>query len=169
MAKKPGSFKTACPPARNHIQLLGLTTRIFFHYVNSQQGPMVFLLSWKANSRDDSSPEKAGLIMAYLGFGKKTSTLTLNLVVILFLFMIYTYLSLRRVSCQNMLERIRAKSGEKKCLARKSRKREEDDDYKKEIAPRQTPKRSSKKRQSHPILNSIRLGKNLPILLYQEP
>jgi hypothetical protein len=68
-----------------------------------------------------------------------------------------------------MLERIRAKSGEKKCLARKSRKREEDDDYKKEIAPHQTPKRSSKKRQSHPILNSIRLGKNLPILLYQEP
>jgi hypothetical protein len=43
----------------------------FFHYFNPQQGPMVFLLSWKANSRDDSSPEKAGLIMAYLGFGKK--------------------------------------------------------------------------------------------------
>jgi hypothetical protein len=54
-----------------------------------------------------------------------------------------------------MLGLIKAKSGEKNCLARKSRKREDNDDFIKEIAPRWTPKRSSKKRQSQPILNSM--------------
>ncbi len=67
----------------------------------------------------------------------------------------------RRVFCQNMLELIKAKSGEKNCPAKKNRKREESDDFIKEINPRQTPKRSkrsSKKRQSQPILNSLRLS-----------
>jgi len=54
-----------------------------------------------------------------------------------------------------MLGLIKAKSGEKNCPARKSRKREDNADFTKEIAPRRTPKRSSKKRQSQPILNSI--------------
>jgi len=57
-----------------------------------------------------------------------------------------------------VLELIKAKSGEKNCPARKSRKREDSDDFTKEIAPLQTPRRSSKKRPSQPILNSIRLS-----------
>ena len=65
---------------------------------------------------------------------------------------------IRRVFCQNMVELIKAKSDEKKYPARKSRKREDSDDFKKKIAPRQRPKKSSKKRLSHPILNSTRLS-----------
>jgi hypothetical protein len=65
-----------------------------------------------------------------------------------------------------MLERIRAKSGEKNCPARKSRKREEDDDSKRQMGPRQTPKRSSKKRQSQPNLNSIRLSGGKAFLFF---
>jgi hypothetical protein len=57
-----------------------------------------------------------------------------------------------------MLEPIKAKGGEKNCPARKNRKREDSDDFIKEIAPLQTPRRSSKKRQSQPILNSIHLS-----------
>jgi hypothetical protein len=57
-----------------------------------------------------------------------------------------------------MLELIKAKSGEKNCPARKIRKREDSDDFIKEIAPLQTPRRSSKKRQSQPILNLIYLS-----------
>ena len=72
--------------------------------------------------------------------------------------MIYILFSLRRVFCQNMLELIKVKSGEKNYPARKSRKREDNDDFIKEIAPCRTPKRSSKKRQSQPILNSISLS-----------
>jgi len=74
------------------------------------------------------------------------------------LLIIHILLGLRRVFCQNMLELIKAKSDEKNCPARKSRKREDNDDFIKEIAPYRTPKRSSKKRQSQPILNSIRLS-----------
>ena len=60
-----------------------------------------------------------------------------------------------RVLCQNMREPIKAKSGEKKWRARKSRKREDNDDSRKTIAPHRTPKRSSKKRPSQPIPNLI--------------
>jgi hypothetical protein len=60
-----------------------------------------------------------------------------------------------RVFCQNVLEFIEAKSGEKNCPARKSRKREDSDDFIKEIALLQMPRRSSKRRQSQPILDSI--------------
>jgi len=61
-----------------------------------------------------------------------------------------------------MGEPIKAKNGEKKWRARKSRKREENDDSRKMIAPRRIPKRSSKKRTSQPIPNLICLsgGKN---------
>jgi hypothetical protein len=54
---------------------------------------------------------------------------------------------------------IKAKNGKKNCPARKNRKREDSDDFIKEIAPLQTPRRSSKKRQSQPILNSIPLSR----------
>jgi hypothetical protein len=57
-----------------------------------------------------------------------------------------------------MLELIKAKNGEKNCPARKNRKREDSGDFIKETAPLQTPRRSSKKRQSQPILNSIPLS-----------
>jgi hypothetical protein len=57
-----------------------------------------------------------------------------------------------------MLELIKGKNGEKNCPARKNRKREDSDDFRKEIAPLQTPRRSSKKRQSQPILNLIPLS-----------
>jgi len=58
-----------------------------------------------------------------------------------------------------VLELIKGKNGEKNCPARKSRKREDSDDFRKEIAPLQTPRRSSKKRQSQPILNLIPLSR----------
>jgi hypothetical protein len=58
-----------------------------------------------------------------------------------------------------MLELIKGKNGEKNCPARKSRKREDSDDFRKEMAPLQTPRRSSKKRQSQPILNLIPLSR----------
>jgi len=54
---------------------------------------------------------------------------------------------------------IKGKKGEKNCPARKNRKREDSDDFRKEIAPLQTPRRSSKKRQSQPILNLIALSR----------
>jgi len=57
-----------------------------------------------------------------------------------------------------MREPIKAKNGEKKWRARKSRKREDNDDSRKKIAPRRIPKRSSKKRTSQPIPNVIRLS-----------
>jgi len=66
--------------------------------------------------------------------------------------MIYILLGLRRVLCQNMLELIKEKSDEKNCPARKSRKREDNDDFIKEIRPRQKPKRSSKKRAASQFL-----------------
>ena len=63
-----------------------------------------------------------------------------------------------------MLELIKAKNGEKNCPARKNRKREDNDDFIKEIAPLQTPRRLSKKRQSQPILNSIPLSREKDFL-----
>jgi hypothetical protein len=58
----------------------------------------------------------------------------------------------------------KARNGEKNCPARKNRKREDSDDFIKEIPPLQTPGRSSKKRQNHPILNAIPFfGKKLPL------
>jgi hypothetical protein len=45
-----------------------------------------------------------------------------------------------------VLEFIKAKSGEKNCLARKSRKREESDGFIKEIPPIRTWRSSGKKR-----------------------
>ena len=69
-----------------------------------------------------------------------------------------------------MLELIKGKNGEKNCPARKNRKREDNDDFIKEIARLQRPRRSSKKRQSQPILNSTPPfpGIRLPILLCHE-
>jgi hypothetical protein len=64
-----------------------------------------------------------------------------------------------------MLELIKAKNGEKNRPARKNRKREDSDDFIKEIAPLQTPRRSSKKRQSQPILNSIPLSREKDFLV----
>jgi hypothetical protein len=47
----------------------------------------------------------------------------------------------RRVFCQNTLELIEAKSGAKNCLEIKSRKRDGNESFIKEITPRRTPKR----------------------------
>jgi hypothetical protein len=58
-----------------------------------------------------------------------------------------------------VLEIIKAKNGEKNCPARKNRKREDGDDSIKEIALLQMPRRSSRKRQSQPILNSTPVRK----------
>jgi len=58
-----------------------------------------------------------------------------------------------------VLELIKGKNGEKNYPARKNRKREDSDDFRKEIIPLQTPRRSSKKRQSQPILNLIPLSR----------
>jgi hypothetical protein len=77
---------------------------------------------------------------------------------ILFLFMIIIYFRLRRVHCQDIGELIRAKSGEKNCPAKKSRKREGSESLAKEIAPRRTPKRLSRKRTSRPTLDLTRLS-----------
>jgi hypothetical protein len=63
-----------------------------------------------------------------------------------------------------MLELIKVKNGEKNCPARKNRTREDSDDFRKEIAPLQTPRRSSKKRQSQPILNLIPLSREKDFL-----
>ena len=63
-----------------------------------------------------------------------------------------------------MLELIKAKNGEKNCPARKNREREDSDDFRKEIAPLQTPRRSSKKRQNQPILNLIPLSREKDFL-----
>jgi hypothetical protein len=57
-----------------------------------------------------------------------------------------------------VLELIKPKNGKKNCPARKNRKREDSDDFIKEIAPFQTQRRSSKKRENQPILNSIPLS-----------
>jgi hypothetical protein len=64
-----------------------------------------------------------------------------------------------------MLELIKAKNGEKNYPARKNRKREDSDDFIKRIAPLQTPRRSSKKRQSRTILSSIPLSRGKDFLL----
>jgi hypothetical protein len=63
-----------------------------------------------------------------------------------------------------MLELIKAKNGEKNCPVRKNREREDSDDFIKEITPLQTPRRSSKKKQSQPILNSIPLSREKDFL-----
>ena len=93
----------------------------------------------------------------------------MNRIGILFLFVIYFFWNKEGI----LLKYAGAHKGEKrrKELSRqKNRKREDSDDFIKEIAPLQTPRRSSKKRQSQPILNSIPPfpGKWLPILLYHE-
>jgi hypothetical protein len=63
-----------------------------------------------------------------------------------------------------MLELIKAKNGEKNCPARKNRKREDNDDFIKEIVRLQTPRRSSKKRQSQPMFNSTPLSRKKDFL-----
>jgi hypothetical protein len=68
------------------------------------------------------------------------------------------FFRIRRVLCQNVLELIKAKSGGKNYPARRSRKRKDSNDFKKEMAPLQTPRRSCEKRQTQPIPNSIRLS-----------
>jgi hypothetical protein len=57
-----------------------------------------------------------------------------------------------------VLEFIKAKSGGKNCLARKSRKREDSDGFIKEIPHLQTRRRSGKKRQNQAIHNSMDLS-----------
>ena len=64
----------------------------------------------------------------------------------------------RREFCQNDVELIKAKNGEKNYPARKSRTKEESASFKKEIAPRRTPKRLSKKRTSRPTLDWLCLS-----------
>jgi hypothetical protein len=64
----------------------------------------------------------------------------------------------RRGFCQDDLEPLRAKSGAKNYPARKSRKKEGCASFIKEIAPRRTPKRLSKKRTSRPTLDSSLLS-----------
>jgi hypothetical protein len=83
---------------------------------------------------------------------------SINFIGIIFLFMIMIYPSLRRDHCRNTRELIRAKSGEKNCSARKSRKREDSASSAKEIALRRTPKRLSRKRTSRPTLDLTRLS-----------
>jgi hypothetical protein len=75
----------------------------------------------------------------------------------------------RREFCQNDLELIEAKNGEKKYPARKSRKKEDSGSFKKEIAPRRTPKRLSQKRTSRPTLNSLRLSGEKNFLFISTP
>jgi hypothetical protein len=65
-----------------------------------------------------------------------------------------------------VLELIKAKNGKKNCPARKNRKREDSDDFIKEIAPLQTPRRSSKKRQNQPIPNSMPLSREKDFLFF---
>jgi hypothetical protein len=72
--------------------------------------------------------------------------------------MIMIYPRLRRVHCQSTGELIKAKSGEKKCPAKKSRKREGSASLAKEITPRRTLKRLSRKRPSRPTLDLTRLS-----------
>jgi hypothetical protein len=69
-----------------------------------------------------------------------------------------------------MPELTKAKSEEKNCPARRSRKREDKDDFIKEIAARPTQKRPSKKRPaSQPLTRQVFPGKKLPILPDLEP
>jgi hypothetical protein len=63
-----------------------------------------------------------------------------------------------------MLELIKSKNGEKNCPARRNRKREDNDDFIKEIVRLQTPRRSRKKRQNQSILNSIPLSRERDFL-----
>jgi hypothetical protein len=63
-----------------------------------------------------------------------------------------------------MLELIKGKNGEKNYPARKNRKREDNDDFIKEIVRLQTPRRSSKKRQNQPILNSTTFSREKDFL-----
>lgn len=72
--------------------------------------------------------------------------------------MIIIYFRQRRVHCQDIGELLKAKSGEKNCPAKKSRKREGNANLAKEIAPRRTPKRLSRKRTSRPTLDMTRLS-----------
>ena len=91
----------------------------------------------------------------------------MNRIGILFLFVIYLFRNKGGVFCQNVLGFIKAKNGEKNCPARKNRKREDSDDFIKEIPPLQMPGRSSKKRQNHPILNSIPLSRGKGFLYHE--
>jgi len=69
-----------------------------------------------------------------------------------------------------MLELIKAKSDEKNWPARRSRKREDNDDFIKKISARPTRKRPSKKRPaSQPLTRQVFPGTKLPILLDLEP
>ena len=72
--------------------------------------------------------------------------------------MVMIYPRLRRVHCQDIGELLKAKSGEKNCPAKKSRKREGSANLAKENAPRRTPKRLSRKRTSRPTLDLTRLS-----------
>jgi hypothetical protein len=61
--------------------------------------------------------------------------------------MVYGILTIRRIFCQDTLDLIKAKSGARNCPARKSRKREGNDDCIKGTAPQQTPKGSRRKKR----------------------
>jgi hypothetical protein len=68
-----------------------------------------------------------------------------------------------------MLDLIKAKSDEKNCPARKSRKREDSDDLIKEIALRRTPKGSRRKKKvSHPLTRYTFPRKTLIIVFRHE-
>jgi hypothetical protein len=63
-----------------------------------------------------------------------------------------------------VLELIKLKNGGKNCPARKNRKKKDNYDFTKEITRLQTPRRSSRKRQSQSILNSLPLSGEKDIL-----
>jgi hypothetical protein len=81
-----------------------------------------------------------------------------NFVGFLLLFMVNMVCRLRRKFCQNMLGLLKLKSGVKNCPARKSRKREDNDDSRIQTAPHQTPKMSGKKRANQRTLSAIHLS-----------
>jgi hypothetical protein len=91
----------------------------------------------------------------------------MNRIGILLLFVIYLFWNKEGAFCKNMLGLIKAKNGEKNCPARKNREREDSDDFIKKIAALQTPRRSSKKRQNQPILNSILVSRGKDFIYHE--
>jgi hypothetical protein len=68
-----------------------------------------------------------------------------------------------------VLEFIKARSDGKNYLVRKNRKREDSDDFIKEIPPLQTRRRSGRKRQNQAIHNSMDLSGERNSLLSLQP
>jgi hypothetical protein len=103
--------------------------------------------------------------MKGLGLSQKVK----NFIGFLFFFMIMIVFRPRREFCQNDVELIKAKNGEKNYPARKSRTKEESASFIKEMAPRRTPKRLSKKRTSRPTLDWLCLSGEKDFLISSLP